>query len=146
MTKADGVCSVEVRCVSFGSASAMIKDATDYAVQRDWKIAVAVVDTSGNIVAAGRMDGVASPIMEYALDKAFTAGTHSKSTREFFERMSESPELALGLANRNRVITWEGGLPIVENNLMIGGLGVSGAAGNEDAECASYALKKQGLM
>lgn len=54
-------------------------------------------------------------------------------TRAFSERMSSSPELAMGLASRRRLLCWEGGLPITPNGTVIGGIGVSGATGPEDA-------------
>jgi uncharacterized protein GlcG (DUF336 family) len=86
------------------------------------------------------MDRVAATVVDFAVDKAFTAASSGKSTRAFYERMSSSKELSMGLANRPRLITWEGGLPIIENDTVIGGIGVSGAAGNEDADCALAAL------
>lgn len=93
----------------------------------------------------GRMDGVPPSVIDFATDKAFTAVMSGKSTRAFFERMSSSTELSMGLANRPRLITWEGGLPILEAGAVIGGIGVSGAAGHEDAECATAALAALGL-
>ncbi|WGR62429.1 heme-binding protein (plasmid) [Paracoccus ferrooxidans] len=50
-----------------------------------------------------------------------------------------------GLANRPRLITWEGGLPILHDGAIVGGIGVSGAQGQEDAECAQAALCRLGL-
>ena len=103
-------------------------------------MSVAVCDASGVGVSMGRMDGVPRSVVDFAEDKAFTAVMSGKSTHAFFERMSSSPELSMGLANRPRLITWEGGLPIMEGGVVIGGIGVSGAAGHEDAECATLAL------
>ncbi|RDD69484.1 hypothetical protein DVR11_22040 [Paracoccus versutus] len=50
-----------------------------------------------------------------------------------------------GLANRPRLITWEGGLPILHDEAIVGGIGVPGAQGQEDAECAQAALCRLGL-
>jgi glc operon protein GlcG len=88
----------------------------------------------------GRMDGVPPSVVDFATDKAFTAAMSGKSTHAFFERMSSSADLSMGLANRPRLIAWEGGLPIMEAGVVIGGIGLSGAAGHEDAECATLAL------
>ncbi len=93
----------------------------------------------------GRMDRVPPRVIDFAADKAFTAAMSGKSTPAFFERMSSSTALSMGLANRPRLTTWEGGLPIMGDGVVIGGIGVSGAAGHEDAECTVAALAALGL-
>jgi glc operon protein GlcG len=132
---------------SIGSCASrhLVDAALAHASDRGWTISVAVVDISGDIVALGRMDGAPPTIAEFAGDKAFTAAMVSKSTRAFFERMASSPELTMGLSTRRRLLCWEGGLPIVFEGVVIGGIGVSGATGPEDAECATAALKSLDL-
>lgn len=132
--------------VTHAAAAALVAGAIDHAQSKGWRVCAVVVDPSGHIVASGRMDGVPAPVFDYANDKAFTAGTLGKSTRAFFERMHSSPELTMGVANRPRVCAWDGGVPIVEDGVVIGGLGVSGAAGPEDIECAEVALKAMDLL
>lgn len=39
-----------------------------------------------------------------------------------------------------RVVVYAGGLPLVEGGDLIGGLGVSGGTGEQDAACAAAAL------
>lgn len=123
----------------------LIHLAFEHAISRGWLVAVAVVDAGGEVLASARMEGVGAPTLGFAADKAFTAATMRRSTREFFARMNSADELRVGLANRPRLITWEGGLPIVYNEAIIGGIGVSGAQGHEDAECAQTALRSLGL-
>jgi glc operon protein GlcG len=137
--------SVERRSISCAAARALVDAAIAHAELGGWCVAVAVVDISGDIVASGRMDGAPPAVAEFASDKAYTASMVSKSTRAFFERMASSPELTMGLASRRRLICWEGGLPILANGALIGGIGVSGASGPEDAECATVALAGLGL-
>lgn len=130
--------------ISCDAAQMLIARALEHARTHEWKIAVAVLDPTGAIVASARMDGVSPTILEIATDKAFTA-TLGKSTRAFYERMSSSPDLAMGLQNRPRLCAWDGGLPIRQDGALIGAIGVSGAAGHEDVECAQAALKTLGL-
>lgn len=137
--------SVPARSISLTAAQALETAALAFACRRGWAVAVAVVDPSGISVVTCRMDGVSPPIMTYALDKAYTAATTKTPTKAFYERMSAQPELAMGLTNRARLLTWEGGLPIFEDGCLIGGLGISGAAGHEDGECAAHALATLGL-
>lgn len=92
-----------------------------------------------------RMDGTTPPILEFALDKAFTAATMRRSTEAFHQRMESSPSLRLGLGNRPRLMVWGGGLPIVHDGQVIGGIGASGASDMDDIACATHALRAAGL-
>ncbi|MEM1400799.1 MAG: heme-binding protein [Pseudomonadota bacterium] len=130
--------------ISYDSAKELVDKALKHADQNGWSVCAVVVDPSGNLVAAGRMNGVPAPVFEYANDKAYTA-TLGKSSRAFFERMNSSPELHMGMVNRPRVCAWDGGLPIIEEGQVIGGLGVSGAAGPDDVACGEAALTGLGL-
>ena len=145
MTNESRDISFERRSITCAAARRLIDSVIRHADERNWRVAVAVVDVSGNIVASGRMDGAPPTVAEFACDKAYTASMLNKSTRAFFERMASSAELTMGLANRRRLLCWEGGLPIVSNGVVIGGVGVSGASGPEDAECAAIALAALGL-
>jgi glc operon protein GlcG len=137
--------SIARRSISYAAASSLIAAAIAHAQNKGWRVCVAVCDASGLGVSMGRMDGVPPSVIDFATDKAFTAVMSGKSTHAFFERMSSSTELSMGLANRPRLITWEGGLPILEDGAVIGGIGVSGAAGHEDADCALAALVTLGM-
>ncbi len=135
----------QVSVISYESAAGLVAHAVAHARANGWEVAVVVVDPFGHTVASGRMDGVPVPIMDYASDKAFTAATQGKTTRAFFERMSRSPDDAMGLANRDRLCVWEGGVPVRADGKVIGGIGVSGAAGKDDVACAEQALAAVGL-
>ena len=130
--------------ISYASAARLRDADLDHAAANGWSVAVAVLDPWGALVTSARMDGVAPPILEFAVDKAYTA-TLGKTTRAFYERMSSSPHLTLGLQTRPRLCAWDGGLPIRDGGELIGAIGVSGAAGREDVACAEAALEKAGL-
>jgi uncharacterized protein GlcG (DUF336 family) len=108
-------------------------------------VAVCVCDMQGHVLASARMDGVTPPILGFAEDKAFTAATMRRSTSAFAERMASSPSLTLGLSTRARLLPWGGGLPVVYQGQVIGGIGVSGAKDVEDIACAQAALAQAGL-
>lgn len=91
------------------------------------------------------MDGVSSQTLTFAEDKAFTAATMRRSTAAFFDRMDQSPSLRLGIANRDRLLVWGGGVPVKFEGSIVGGIGVSGAQDFEDVACAQEALRCVGL-
>ena len=136
--------TVAVPTIRYGCARALVSSAIEHAEANGWRIAVAVLDPAGHVVASGRMDGVAPPILDYAVDKAFTA-TLGKATTDYFARMNSDPSLAMGAANRPRLCAWDGGLPIYDGADLIGTIGVSGAAGEEDIACGEAACRSVGV-
>lgn len=108
-------------------------------------VAVCICDVQGHALASARMEGVTPPILGFAEDKAYTAATMRRSTAAFAERMASSPSLTLGLSTRQRLLPWGGGLPVVHEGEVIGGIGVSGGKDVEDIACAQAALSATGL-
>ncbi|MEM9549984.1 MAG: heme-binding protein [Pseudomonadota bacterium] len=108
-------------------------------------IAVAVTDPQGAPLALLRMEDVSPPVADFAIDKAYTAATMGKSTEAFADRMSSSPALSLGLSTRPRLIAWGGGVPILKDGIVVGGVGVSGALDHQDIACATAAIEKAGF-
>ncbi|PSL17233.1 GlcG/HbpS family heme-binding protein [Shimia abyssi] len=130
--------------LTYAAASQMVATAIAHASANGWSISVAVLDNSGQVLASGRMDNVPAQILDFASDKAYTAML-GKTSLAFGERMAELKSLEMGVPNRARLITWEGGVPVMENDTQIGAIGVSGAAGHEDAACANAAIAAIGL-
>lgn len=137
--------SLSRKIISAEGATALVKAAVSHARDRGWSIAAAVTDPSGGLVAFARMDGAGAPIGDFALDKAYTAGSLGKSSKSFGERMASSQTLSLGLTTRMRFIAWGGGVAIFDGEDCIGGLGVSGVQEHEDIECAEAAIRQAGL-
>ncbi|RYG90280.1 heme-binding protein [Loktanella sp. IMCC34160] len=137
--------SVQRPEITPAAARTLVDGALEHARANGWEVAVAVVDPHGYLVAFGRSDNVAPPIGEFALDKAYTAGTLRKSTKAFGERMASTPTLSLGLSTRQRLMAWGGGLAIFDGEDCIGGIGVSGAQSFEDIDCAETAIRALGL-
>ncbi|SDN36720.1 heme-binding protein [Ensifer sp. YR511] len=136
---------VSTQVLAANAALRLVGHVIAHATANAWRVAVCVVDTQGVTLAAARMDEVAPPILDFAMDKAFTAATMRRTTEAFFERMDNSPSLRLGLANRSRLLVWGGGLPILHRDGIVGAIGVSGARDVEDIECARHALEREGL-
>ncbi|WP_170327611.1 GlcG/HbpS family heme-binding protein [Ruegeria arenilitoris] len=132
------------RFISQSAANAAVQEALAHAAENGWQVAAVVVDPSGHMVAAGRMDGTPAAVADFASDKARTA-VLGKTTRAFAERMLSAPALQLGLANRPNLCAWDGGMPILEDGQLIGAIGVSGAAGPDDILCAEAGVRAIGL-
>ena len=88
-----------------------------------------------------RQDRACKACIDIALRKARTAALFDNTTREF-ERLSYgekkdgvNAELP-GISLVPGLIAFPGGLPIRIDGQVIGGVGVSGASGDEDEQCA----------
>jgi glc operon protein GlcG len=105
------------------------------AKKNGWLMVTAVVDTDGRLVALSRMDSAQFGSLDIAIGKAVTANNFKRPTKAFQE------SIAQGGANLRFVavpglLPIEGGIPIVADGKIIGAIGVSGAASNQDAQCA----------
>ncbi len=131
--------------ISADEAQELVTAAADHARDKGWRVAIAVADPHGALVAALRMDGTIVPAMDFAMDKAMTAASLRSRTSDFGARMASSPTLSLGVGTRNGFITWAGGIPVFDGGECIGGIGVSGAKDAEDVACAEAAISQAGF-
>lgn len=108
-------------------------------------IDIVIVDDGGNTILVNRQDGACKACEEIAKNKAKTAALYNTAT-SFMElraygvaKDGVNAEMP-GLIGVPGLITFPGGLPIVSKGVPIGGVGVSGATGPEDEQCAQAAI------
>lgn len=102
-------------------------------------MAVAVVDTAGQLVAFERMDNTQTASTFVAQDKAASAAMFRRPTKAFQDAVASGGAglRVLGLRGASPV---EGGLPIVVDGKIIGGIGVSGGTSEQDGVVAKAGL------
>lgn len=105
-------------------------------------VSVAVVDAGGVLRAFARMDGAEIAGEALAVDKAYTAVAHRTATAELGVLAQPGGELfGLQANGRGRYVMFGGGLPVTDaDGIVVGAVGVSGAAVAEDVACAEVAL------
>lgn len=86
---------------------------------------IAVVDEGGNLMALERLDNTFSAGAEVAIGKARTAVKFKKPTR-FFEEVIAKGRTAM--VTIDGFTPLQGGIPIMVDGQVVGGVGVSGAA------------------
>jgi glc operon protein GlcG len=116
--------------VSLDRAQAVIHAAVAEAKKRDWKMNAAVVDSGGNLVAFARMDGAMLAAIQIAEHKARAAATFRRETK-VFEDGVQLMQLNYLLAF-DGVIASRGGIPLVEQGMIIGAIGWSGGTDSQD--------------
>jgi uncharacterized protein GlcG (DUF336 family) len=111
----------------------------------DKAVVAAVVDSSGDLIALLRADGAFKASVGIARDKAYTAAVFGAPTDALSDALSANPSLHQGIALRPGVALFAGGLPLVRNGVIIGGIGVSGGSEADDRACAQAGLAALGL-
>ena len=104
-------------------------------------VAVAVVNTHGSMVYYERMDNTQSASARIAVDKGSAAAMYRRTTRQFADAINKSGPAVMTLPG---VVASPGGLPIMRDGKVIGGLGVSGMTGDQDEQCAKAGLASAG--
>lgn len=97
--------------------------------------AVAVVDAHGELIAFLRTDGCLLPSINNALNKAFTAARQREDSASIGKKSREKPYPLTNFGDL-RYIGWGGGVPILYQGQVIGGVGVSGLPEAEDVVLA----------
>lgn len=98
-------------------------------------VAMAVVCPAGEVVAALRMDGVASRIMAIALAKAYSAAWRESSTLAL-KNFLETEGLPLADFGNPRLTSMPGGVPVRVDGRTLGAVGGSGSPPAEDNRLA----------
>ncbi|MBO9329704.1 CDP-alcohol phosphatidyltransferase [Achromobacter sp. HZ01] len=106
---------------------------------------ICIVDDGGYPIALERMDGARITGPQIAWNKAFTAAGHKRSTH-LFNTPPNGPALpgneAFGIqwSFDGKFAVFVGGFPIVVDNEVIGGVGLSGGNGEQDTKAGVAAL------
>ena len=111
-------------------AQAVIQAAVAEAKKRNWKMNIAVADSGGNLVAFQRMDGAMLASIQIAQHKARAAATFRRPTK-VFEDGIQLMHLNYLLAF-DGVIASRGGIPLIEQAMIIGAIGCSGGTDSQD--------------
>jgi glc operon protein GlcG len=110
-------------------ARACIARGIEEAQRLGFKVAIAVVDASGHLMACERMDGALWVTPEIARAKANAAAGFQASTLDLEERFTKRMLFADNVATLGgyEFVFGKGGMPVMEGGAIVGAVGVSGA-------------------
>ncbi|MFO1329746.1 MAG: heme-binding protein [Rubrivivax sp.] len=98
-------------------------------------MAVAVVDNAGQLVAFERMDNTQSGSIAVSQDKAVSAAMFRRPTK-VFQDLVAGGGVGLRILSLRGANAVEGGLPLVVDGKIVGGIGVSGGSSEQDGVAA----------
>ena len=116
--------------ISLQRAQSAINAALGEANRRGWPLNIAIVDSGANLVAFVRMDGAQLASIAIAEHKARTSVKYRRPTKAFEDAIQKSGfNYILSLDD---VIGSRGGIPLIDDGKIIGGIGCSGGTGSQD--------------
>ena len=132
--------------IDMDQAHKAIMAAVTEAKKHNWKMAIAVVDPAGYLVAAATMDGTQYASIPIAQAKARTSALFRRASGVFQAAINTggSPS-SLSLLALNGAVGSEGGFPIVIDGKLIGAIGASGGIFTQDAVTAKAGLEALGV-
>ncbi|CAB3772265.1 cobalamin adenosyltransferase [Burkholderia puraquae] len=146
MDRNDTTRHIDMRTIGWPAASRAAQAAAQAAERLGVRVNVAVVDAAGLLAAFVRMPGAPLHSIDIAIDKAYTAASFGLPTGAWHDALAaHSAAVRQGLVLRPRFVAFGGGLPIVDDGALIGGIGVSGGSETQDERCARAGLDAAGF-
>ena len=121
--------------INLEQAKKIIAAAQAEARKNSWPVAVAVVDNHGFLVAFEKIDNTQSGSVQIAIDKAASSAMYRRPTKAFQDALAGGGA-GLRVLNLRGASAVEGGLPIIVDGKIIGGVGVSGVMADQDGVVA----------
>ena len=105
---------------------------------------IAIVDSGGDLVLFRRQNNSFLLSIDIAIAKANSSAgipVPTRTIQDIVYGKDGKPGRVPGLAHSKNIVAFPGGLPIkTKNGTLLGAIGVSGATGDEDEQCANAAL------
>ena len=119
----------------------LLSTAIARARELDIRVHVAITDSAAEIVGFVSCEGAPRIAATTARNKAFTAVQTGMPTKDWKAYLDGIPADELKIIDKiDGYIAADGGYPIVENGLVLGAIGVSGADQQRDADVALRAM------
>lgn len=125
--------------ISLSDAKKIVAAAQAEAEKNGWHMAIAIYDSGANLVLLEKMDNTQLGSIEICQQKALTSVKFRRATKAFEETI-EKGGMNLKILSMSNVIPVEGGELIVNNDEIIGAIGVSGALSAQDTQVAKAGL------
>ncbi len=104
------------------------------AKRNEWRVTIAIVDDGGHLLYLQRSHDTQFGTVETAIQKAHAAVAFQRPTKASEDAVLSGRLIHLALPG---VIPAEGGVPLLVNGTIVGGLGISGVRSFQDGQIAA---------
>jgi glc operon protein GlcG len=126
--------------ITLEQAKKVLAGAEAEAKKNNWNVVISIVDSGGQLVAVHRLDGTQFGSVDVARDKAYSAVAFRRPTKAFQDAVGQGGE-NLRILKLTGASPLEGGIPIMADGKIIGGIGVSGVTSQQDAQIARAGIE-----
>jgi glc operon protein GlcG len=126
------------KALTLQAAKEIVAAAQAEAKKNNWTMVICVVDDGAHLIYLERMDGTQIGSVVVAQDKAATAVRFKRPSKALEDAVAGGRTVVMKLPGATPI---EGGLPIVVDGELVGGIGVSGATSAQDGQVAAAGLK-----
>jgi uncharacterized protein GlcG (DUF336 family) len=125
------------RVLTLDAAKQIAAAAHAEAMKNKWNMVIAIVDDGAHLLYLERMDSSQIASVVVAQEKAFTAVRFRRPSKAFEEAVVAGRNVVMTLPGATPI---EGGLPIIVEGDLVGGIGVSGGTSAQDSLVAAAGL------
>src|SRR5512134_1208757 len=106
------------------------------AKKNQWTMAIAIVDTAGDLVYFERMEHTQVGSVDVAIAKARAAARFKRPTKAFQDALAAGGE-GWRILSVEGAVAVEGGLPLIVGGKIVGAIGASGGSAQQDGVTAA---------
>jgi uncharacterized protein GlcG (DUF336 family) len=106
------------------------------AKKNNWTMAIAVVDTAGELVYFEKMDETQMGSINVSIAKARSAVRFKRPTKAFQDAVAAGGD-GLRILGLEGAVPIEGGIPLVSGGRIVGAIGASGGSSQQDGVVAA---------
>jgi uncharacterized protein GlcG (DUF336 family) len=129
--------------VTLETAKELIEAAEARAAEIDNPMVIAVANSEGNLVAHHRMDDAWLASVSISRNKAYTSAALDMPTHELAEASQPGNSLyGLQTTDEGRIVIFGGGYPLERDGEVVGAIGVSGGAVEQDRDVAEAGVAR----
>lgn len=121
--------------ITYAQAEKAMMAAVAEARKNNWNVVIAIIDSGGHLVMLHRLDNTQYGSIDVAKGKATTAVNFRRPSKAFEDVLAGGGS-GLRILGLSGAMPLEGGIPIVVDGKIIGGIGVSGVLSSQDAQTA----------
>lgn len=130
-----------IKRLDIADAQVLIAGARAHAVEIGVPMCIAITDEGGNLIAFERMNGGKVTSITISIDKSYTASAAKKATHEYGAiSQPDGPTHGINSAIGGRLMVVGGGLPIIVEGDVVGGIGISSGTPTQDQACAQAGI------
>jgi len=128
---------VTKKALNLEAAKTILAAAQAEAKRKNWTMVICVVDDGAHLICLERMDGTQIGSVKVAQEKAATAVRFKRASKVLEDAVTGGRSVVMKLPGATPI---EGGLPIIVDGEIVGGIGVSGGTSAQDGEVGAAGL------